>query len=141
MYWFKSLFKKCINLQRVSYIDKVYIVGSCGSKTLAGVCLRVSKEWVMWLTFINRTNRSSAYAVCLGSGISQLGCLRYDWAYEFPDYKKCSTNNLSIDILISNSHGPSMYTLSICLSDSDVGTRVTSGILYTGKRCNLSVFR
>ena len=33
---FKSQLKKIIILLRVSYIDKVYIVGSCGAKTLAG---------------------------------------------------------------------------------------------------------
>ena len=47
-------------------IDNVYIDGSCGSKTLAGVLLaqfeRVSH------TFINRTNGTSAYAVWPGSG-------------------------------------------------------------------------
>ena len=49
-------------------------------------------ERVTWLTFINRTNRISAYTVFLGSGISQLKCLHYDWAREFPDY------NLSISL-------------------------------------------
>ena len=32
--------------------------------------------------------------------------MQYGWAREFPDYKKCSANNLSIDLLISNSRGP-----------------------------------
>ena len=32
---------------------------------------------------------------------------------EFPDYQKRSANNLSVDLLISNSHDPSMYSLSI----------------------------
>ena len=30
-----------------------------------------------------------------------------------PDYKKRSDNNLSFNLLISNSHDPSMYTLSM----------------------------
>ena len=51
-------------------------------------CLRVSKESVTCLTFKNRTGNSLIT-------------------------KKCSANNLSNDILFSNSHGPSMYTLSI----------------------------
>ena len=35
------------------------------------------------------------------------------------DYKKCLANNLSIDLLISDSQGPSMFTLSIDLLTSD----------------------
>ena len=49
----------------------------------------------------------------MGSGISQLKCLQYDCAREFPDYKKCSANDLSIDPLLSSSHGLFMYTLSM----------------------------
>ena len=41
--------------------------------------------------------------------------MQYDWAREFPDYEICSANNLSIALLISNSHGPSMYTLSMVM--------------------------
>ena len=41
--------------------------------------------------------------------LPDLQCLQYEWGREFPHYKKCSANNLSIDLLISNSHGPSMY--------------------------------
>ena len=70
-------------------------------------------EWGTWLTFIIMNTRNSAYAVWLGAGISQLKCLQYDWAHEFPDYKKCLTNNFSIDLFISSSHGPSMHTLSL----------------------------
>ena len=50
-------------------------------------------------------------AVWLGSGIFQLKCLQYDWARKFSDYKNCSAKKISFDLLISNSHGPSMYTL------------------------------
>ena len=53
--------------------------------------------------------------------------MQYSWALEFPnsnvfiaigpgnfpDYKKYSANYLSIDLLISNSHGQSMYALSM----------------------------
>ena len=39
--------------------------------------------------------------------------LQYDWAREFSDCKIFLANNLSIDLLISKSHGPSMYTLSM----------------------------
>ena len=74
------------------------------------MCLRVSKD------FINRTNRNSAYALCS----------TYSWAQEFTNSnvcrtngpgnflitKKCSANNSSMDLLIKNSHWPSMYTLS-----------------------------
>ena len=50
----------------------------------------------------------------MGSGISQLKCLQYDCAREFPDYKKCSANNLSIDPLYKQlMHGLPMYTLSM----------------------------
>ena len=49
-------------------------------------------------------------AILLGPRISIIQCLQYEWAREFPDYKKCSANNLSIDFIKSNSHGPSMYT-------------------------------
>ena len=37
----------------------------------------------------------------------KLICWQYDCAREFLDIKKWSANNLSIDLLISNSHGPS----------------------------------
>ena len=43
--------------------------------------------------------------------------LENDWAREFLDYKKSSANNLSIDLLISNVHGPSMYTFSMLLTN------------------------
>ena len=36
-----------------------------------------------------------------------LKCLQYDWARELPDYNKCSANDLSFDLCISHSHGPS----------------------------------
>ena len=53
--------------------------------------------------------------------------MQYSWALEFPNSnvcstigpgnflitKKCADNNLSIYLLISNSHGSSMYTLSM----------------------------
>ena len=65
-----------------------------------------SKDWVTWLTLINWTNRRIAYEVWLGSIISQLKCLQFELG--FPDYKKSSANNVSIDLIISNSHGPSM---------------------------------
>ena len=39
------------------------------------------------------------FAVRMGPGISLL--------------QKCSANNLSIDHLLSNTHGPCMYTLSM----------------------------
>ena len=48
-------------------IDKVYIDGPYGSKTLT--C--VSKEWVTWLTLIKRTNRNSR--------------IQYSWALKFPN--------------------------------------------------------
>ena len=49
----------------------------------------------------------------LGPITSLFQCLQYEWAREFPDYKESSANNLSIDLFISNSHFPSMYTLSM----------------------------
>ena len=36
-------------------------------------------------------------------------------ALEFPDCTRCSANNLPIDILISNLHDTSMYTLSMAV--------------------------
>ena len=59
----------------------------------------------------SRVTRNSAHIVKLLNWTFQY--LQYDWAREFPDNKKYSINNLSIDLLISNSHGPSMYTLSM----------------------------
>ena len=41
---------------------------------------------------------------------------QYDLDRKFPDYKKCSANNSAIDLLISNSHGPSMCTLSMTIT-------------------------
>ena len=98
--------------------------GLCGSKSLLA---RFEKMSQVILFFINMTNRTSAYAVWLGSGISQLKCLQYDWAWEFPDYKKFSAHNLSIDLPISNSHGPSMYTLSM---DKSVTSNQATARLY-----------
>ena len=40
-------------------------------------------------------------SVRLGPRISLFFCLQNEWAWEFPDYKKCSANNLSIDLLVS----------------------------------------
>ena len=36
-------------MENTKNIDKVYIDGPCGSKTLAGVWLHVLKEWVTHL--------------------------------------------------------------------------------------------
>ena len=69
-------------------IDKVYIDGPCG--------------FINNFIFINRTKRTSAYAVWSGSGISKLKCLQYDWARKFQGYKKCSAKSSSINLLISN---------------------------------------
>ena len=58
--------------------------------------------------------------------------MQYGWALEFPNSidcstiepwnllikKKCSDNNLFIDLLISKSNGPSMYTLSMVFPES-----------------------
>ena len=90
-------------------------------------------RWTMWLvhiswcfpcTFRKGESRDSLlyigpiravgiHTVWLGSGISQLKCLKYDWVREFPDYNKRLANKQSIDLLVSNSHGPYMYTLSM----------------------------
>ena len=59
-----------------------------------------------WLTFINRTNRSSAYSM-VGLWNISTQCLQYDWAQVFPDYNECSADILFIDLLISKSHDPS----------------------------------
>ena len=66
-------------------------------------CLRVSKELVTWLTFIKWPIGEVRFTVWLGSGISQLKSLQYDWAREFPDFQKNSVTNLPIDLPISNS--------------------------------------
>ena len=64
---------------------------------------------------MNKTNRTSAYAVWLGSNVcGTIGPRNFLIA------KKGSANNFSIDLLISNSHGPSMYTLSQVATNSDV---------------------
>ena len=62
--------------------------------------------------------RKSA-CVLLDLRISHLKYLQYDWAREFPDYKTCLANDLSIDLLISNSHGPSICTLSMVIQNDD----------------------
>ena len=50
-------------MQYVNTIDKVYIDGPCGSKTLAGVLL-ARFERVSHVTYFKKwTNRNSAYAV------------------------------------------------------------------------------
>ena len=54
--------------------------------------------------------------VRLGSRISPFQCLQYECAREFPDYKKCTANNLMIDLFIDRSHDPSMYTISMILT-------------------------
>ena len=42
---------------------------------------------------------------------------------EFPElYKKSSTNNISIDLRISNSNGPSMYTFSMPINKTGYQT-------------------
>ena len=76
-------------------------------------CLRVLKEWVTWLAFINLTNRSHGYAVWLNSGISQLKCLQYDRDREFPDLPKIVRLTVYLFIYFSNSHGPSMHNFSM----------------------------
>ena len=54
---------------KIVILDKVYIHGPCGSKTLAGVLL-ARFEKVSHVTYLrNRTNMSSAYTVRLGSGM------------------------------------------------------------------------
>ena len=98
--------------RRGTIIHEVYIDGPCGSKTLVGVLLARFRR-VSHVTHFYEDQLIRVYAVCLGSGISQLKCLQYDWAIKFNDYKKCLANNLSIDLLMSTSHGPSRYTLSL----------------------------
>ena len=58
----------------------------------------------------------------LGLRIFLLQSFQYEWAREFPDYKKNLANNLYIDFLISISHDPSMYTLSLGLNDPKICT-------------------
>ena len=116
------------------FIDKLCIDGPCGSKILAGVFLE--KEWVTWLTFIIRTNKEQSvcsivglcnlpnqiFPVQLGPGISWL--------------QKCSVNNLYFDLLINDSHGPSMYILSVAILDfkvyyvSTVNPALLSEVIY-----------
>ena len=59
---------------------------------------------------------TSEYAVWLGFGISQLNVCIMIGPRNFMIRKKCSANNLCINLLISNAHGSSMYTLSILIS-------------------------
>ena len=91
-------------------IDKVYIDGPYGSKTLNGVLLarfeRVSHVTHFYNDTIPIYDPSKS--------------LQHEWAQEFPDYKTCLANNLSIDLRISNSHDPSMYTLSMAMTDMGI---------------------
>ena len=52
------------------------------------------------------------YAVRFDLGISQFQYSQYDWARQFIYFKKISVNNLSIDLLLSNSHDASLFNLS-----------------------------
>ena len=70
--------------------------------------------------FINMPNRSSPHVVWLGLGIYQLKWLQCDWAPHFPNFKKCSANNFRIDLLVSNSHGPFTYILSMRLPHKEI---------------------
>ena len=45
-----------------------------------------------------------------GPEISLFQCLQYESALEFPDYKKSSANNLSINFIIRNLYDPNMYS-------------------------------
>ena len=78
-------------------VDKVYIDGPRGSITLGVLLARF--ERVNHVThFYFPTN------VCSTIGTSNFLIL-----------KKCLAYNLSFYLLISNSHGPSMYTLSMVI--------------------------
>ena len=57
-------------------------------------------------------------------------CLQYEWARKFPDYEQISAKILSIDLIINNSHDPSMYTLSM-----DVFVQVFSLLCVLLKKC------
>ena len=71
-----------------------------------GVLMRVLKEWVTWLSFI-KTRYQCIY--------------QYSWALEIPYSNVCNRNepgnfpitNINLNLLINNSHDPSMYTLSM----------------------------
>ena len=51
-----------------------------GLKHYPVIWLRVSKEWVTWLTYIHRSSMVGM--------VFQLKNLQYVWAREFPDHKK-----------------------------------------------------
>ena len=75
-------------------------------------CLRVSKEWVTWPTFM-RTRYQWVIPYQYSWALEFLQYLQYGWARKFPDNIKCTANNSSIDFLISNAYDPSIYTLSM----------------------------
>ena len=91
-------------------IDKLYIDGPCGSKTLAGFLLARFER-------VNHMTHFYRYAGPIGAVGIQYGwikCLQYDWAAQ-----KGTAYNSSIDFRKSNSHGPSTYTLSMVLTISN----------------------
>ena len=55
---------------KVNNIDKVYIDGLCGSKTLAGGLLACFERVSHVTHILNRINKNSTYVVWLGPGIS-----------------------------------------------------------------------
>ena len=86
-------------------IDKVYIDGSCGSETVAGVFLARLKR-VCHVTHFLKSNDTNA-----------LSSSQYDLALEFSmngsgNILIKKKGFLSIGYRISNSLDPSMYTLS-----------------------------
>ena len=76
----------------ITHIDKVYLDGSCGSKTEAGI-LFASLKRVGHLTHFYKDTQPmlDPLSVQMGPRISL--CLQYEWARKFLDYKKCSSNN------------------------------------------------
>ena len=76
-------------------------------------CLRNSKDWVTWPTFIIGTNRSSAYAIWLALEFLNSNVRSTIGPGKFLGTKVVRLKSYLWISLCSNSHGPSMYASMI----------------------------
>ena len=105
----------CCDIEsNIFYCPDATLAGPCGFKTLASVLLPCFKRVSHGTHFYKLTRKNSAYSVWLGSGISKLKSLQYNWAREFPDYKNVRlTIYLLISLYATYMVHLCMYTLSM----------------------------
>ena len=86
----------------------------------------------MWLTFINRTNRTSAECSMAGLWNFLTQMLEVQLGPGAGDVlitKNGLANNLSIDLIISNAHGPSFSTLSMGVLNQNLNRYIIQAAL------------